>query len=74
MVRIITTLHHQRDFLFLSAEKDCCDGSDERPGFCPNVCKEIGDIYREQRKKEQKIQKTVITFVISIVFRLIVGK
>jgi len=44
-------------------EKECCDGSDERSGFCPNLCKEIGDIYQQQRKKEQKIQKTVITFV-----------
>jgi hypothetical protein len=49
-------------FLILLAEKECCDGSDERPGLCPDRCKVIGDVYREQRKKEQKIQKTVIKF------------
>ena len=50
------------DFLILSAEKECCDGSDERPGLCPNLCMQIGDVYRQQRKQEQKIQKTVIKF------------
>ena len=48
------------DILILLAEKDCCDGSDERPGLCPNLCNQIGDAYRQQRKQEQKIQKTVI--------------
>jgi protein kinase C substrate 80K-H len=51
------------EFLFLLAEKECCDGSDERSGVCPNLCKEIGDTYQQQRKKEQKIQKTVTTFL-----------
>ena len=42
------------------SEAECCDGSDERPGLCPNLCKQIGDVYQQQRKQEQKIQKTVI--------------
>jgi protein kinase C substrate 80K-H len=44
-------------FLFSLAEKECCDGSDERPGFCPNLCKEIGDIYQQQRNKGAKDTK-----------------
>ena len=50
-------------FFISFTEKECCDGSDERSGFCPNLCKEIGDAYQQQRKKEQKIQKTVIKFI-----------
>ena len=62
---ITTPLSSNDNFsLFHFAEKECCDGSDERPGVCPNLCKEIGDAYQQQRKKEQKIQKTVITFII----------
>ena len=32
---------------------DCCDGSDEEPGKCPDKCKEIG---AEWRKKNEKLQ------------------
>ncbi|TEB29436.1 hypothetical protein FA13DRAFT_1863628 [Coprinellus micaceus] len=39
-------------------EADCCDGSDEQPGVCPNRCKEIGEAYRANRDAELKIQKT----------------
>ncbi|TFK43050.1 glucosidase II beta subunit-like-domain-containing protein [Crucibulum laeve] len=39
-------------------EVECCDGSDERPGVCPNLCKEIGEAYRKKRDEERKIQKT----------------
>ncbi|KAJ7229083.1 glucosidase II beta subunit-like-domain-containing protein [Mycena pura] len=39
-------------------EPQCCDGSDERPGVCPNSCTEIGEQYRKQRDAERKIQKT----------------
>ncbi|KAF8811886.1 hypothetical protein BYT27DRAFT_7183488 [Phlegmacium glaucopus] len=39
-------------------ETECCDGSDERSGVCPNLCKQIGDTYQQQRKQEQRIQKT----------------
>jgi len=39
-------------------EPDCCDGSDERPGVCPNTCKEVGEAYRMKRDVERKLQKT----------------
>ncbi|TRM68562.1 glucosidase II beta subunit-like-domain-containing protein [Schizophyllum amplum] len=39
-------------------EKECCDGSDELPGVCPNTCKEVGEAYRKKRAEEIKIQKT----------------
>ena len=40
-------------------EAECCDGSDEAPGVCPNTCKEVGEAYRQKRAQELKIQKTV---------------
>lgn len=40
-------------------EPECCDGSDERPGVCKNICKEVGEAYRQKRDAERKIQKTV---------------
>jgi hypothetical protein len=40
-------------------EKECCDGSDERPGVCPNDCKKIGEEYRQKRDAELKTRKTV---------------
>ncbi|KAF7331712.1 hypothetical protein MKEN_00051000 [Mycena kentingensis (nom. inval.)] len=39
-------------------EPTCCDGSDERPGVCPNACKEIGEAYRKKRDAELKLRKT----------------
>ena len=42
-----------------AAEPECCDGSDEAPGVCPNVCKEVGEAYRERVKAEEKLRKTV---------------
>ncbi|RPD62087.1 endoplasmic reticulum protein [Lentinus tigrinus ALCF2SS1-7] len=39
-------------------EPECCDGSDEAPGVCPNVCKEVGEAYRERVKAEEKLRKT----------------
>ncbi|TFK28627.1 endoplasmic reticulum protein [Coprinopsis marcescibilis] len=39
-------------------EPECCDGSDERPGVCPNRCKEIGEVYRLEREAIEKIQRT----------------
>ena len=45
--------------LSLAQERDCCDGSDEHSGVCPNVCKEVGEAYRQQVKAERKIRKTV---------------
>ncbi|OSD01764.1 endoplasmic reticulum protein [Trametes coccinea BRFM310] len=39
-------------------EPECCDGSDEAPGVCENVCKEVGEAYRERVRAEQKLRKT----------------
>ncbi|KAI0733419.1 glucosidase II beta subunit-like-domain-containing protein [Fomitopsis betulina] len=39
-------------------EPECCDGSDERPGVCPNVCKEVGETYRKQQDAERKLRRT----------------
>ncbi|KAF8991406.1 hypothetical protein BDZ89DRAFT_973841 [Hymenopellis radicata] len=39
-------------------EPECCDGSDERPGVCENICVEVGKEYRKKRAEELKIQKT----------------
>ncbi|KAI0363840.1 endoplasmic reticulum protein [Pilatotrama ljubarskyi] len=39
-------------------EPECCDGSDEAPGVCRNVCQEVGQAYRERVKAEQKLRKT----------------
>ncbi|KAG6836620.1 hypothetical protein H0H93_005963 [Arthromyces matolae] len=39
-------------------EPDCCDGSDERPGVCKNVCKETGEVYRKKRDEARKLRKT----------------
>ncbi|KAF8644385.1 hypothetical protein AX16_008497 [Volvariella volvacea WC 439] len=39
-------------------EPQCCDGSDERPGVCKNVCKEVGAAYRAKREEEKKLRNT----------------
>ncbi|KZT12656.1 uncharacterized protein LAESUDRAFT_668484 [Laetiporus sulphureus 93-53] len=39
-------------------EPECCDGSDERPGVCPNTCKEVGEAWRKQQAAERKVRKT----------------
>ncbi|CCA68517.1 related to alpha glucosidase II beta subunit [Serendipita indica DSM 11827] len=39
-------------------EKECCDGSDEPEGVCPNVCEEVGKEYRQRREAEAKLRKT----------------
>ncbi|KAF8528686.1 glucosidase II beta subunit-like-domain-containing protein [Gautieria morchelliformis] len=50
-------------------EPECCDGSDEPSGVCPNICKEVGKAYaqkmeaeRKLRKKGAKIRSTYIAF------------
>ncbi|KAF9448372.1 hypothetical protein P691DRAFT_800879 [Macrolepiota fuliginosa MF-IS2] len=50
-------------------EPQCCDGSDELPGVCKNMCKEVGEEYRKkyeaemkQRKTGSKIRSTYIAF------------
>ena len=42
-------------------EPECCDGSDEQPGVCPNVCAEVGKEYRKKMDAEMKLRKTVCT-------------
>ncbi|KDN37781.1 hypothetical protein RSAG8_09936, partial [Rhizoctonia solani AG-8 WAC10335] len=39
-------------------EPECCDGSDEPSGVCPNQCRENGEKYRAGREAERKIRKT----------------
>ncbi|CCM03985.1 uncharacterized protein FIBRA_06141 [Fibroporia radiculosa] len=39
-------------------EPECCDGSDERLGICPNVCKEVGAVYQEEQAAKRKVQST----------------
>ncbi|KZS97681.1 hypothetical protein SISNIDRAFT_449236 [Sistotremastrum niveocremeum HHB9708] len=39
-------------------EPECCDGSDEPEGLCPNKCEETGREYREQVEAERKLRKT----------------
>ncbi|CAE6425304.1 unnamed protein product [Rhizoctonia solani] len=39
-------------------EPECCDGSDEPSGVCPNQCKEIGEKYRTEQEAERKLRKT----------------
>ncbi|KAF9004765.1 endoplasmic reticulum protein [Cyathus striatus] len=39
-------------------EPQCCDGSDERPGVCKNVCAEVGEEYRKKRDEEHKLRRT----------------
>ena len=40
-------------------ELECCDGSDEAPGVCPDTCKEAGEEYRKKMEAEMKVRKTV---------------
>jgi len=39
-------------------EVECCDGSDEASGVCPNRCKEIGEEYNKRVALENKTRKT----------------
>ncbi|KLO07499.1 endoplasmic reticulum protein [Schizopora paradoxa] len=39
-------------------EPECCDGSDEQPGVCPNLCVEIGEAYRQKMEAEMKTRRT----------------
>lgn len=43
----------------LVIEPQCCDGSDELPGVCKDVCKETGEDYRKALEAEMKLRKTV---------------
>ncbi|OAX39255.1 hypothetical protein K503DRAFT_739832 [Rhizopogon vinicolor AM-OR11-026] len=39
-------------------EQECCDGSDEPSGVCPNTCQEVGAEYRKEVEAERKLRKT----------------
>jgi len=39
-------------------EPECCDGSDEQSGVCPNLCIEIGEAYRQKMEAETKTRRT----------------
>ncbi|EJD53947.1 endoplasmic reticulum protein [Auricularia subglabra TFB-10046 SS5] len=39
-------------------EPECCDGSDEPAGVCPNICKQVGEAYRKKRDALLKVRKT----------------
>ncbi|EJT97743.1 hypothetical protein DACRYDRAFT_25080 [Dacryopinax primogenitus] len=39
-------------------DSDCCDGSDEAPGVCPNRCAELGEAYRKTLEQERKLRRT----------------
>jgi protein kinase C substrate 80K-H len=40
-------------------EPECCDGSDEDPGVCVNICREVGEAHRKKVEAESKLRKTV---------------
>src|SRR6266581_1068072 len=39
-------------------EPECCDGSDEPPGVCPDICDKVGEEYRRTADAERKLRKT----------------
>jgi protein kinase C substrate 80K-H len=39
-------------------EAECCDGSDEPPGICPDVCHVVGAEHRRAIEAEGKLRKT----------------
>ena len=41
----------------LCKEPECCDGSDEPSGICPNVCEQVGKEHRARLEAENKIRK-----------------
>jgi protein kinase C substrate 80K-H len=43
----------------MNLEKECCDGSDEPSGACPNTCQEMGAKHRKKVDAERKLRKTV---------------
>lgn len=47
------------DFRAPPADPECCDGTDEPTGECPNVCAELGRETREKDEAAAKIRRTV---------------
>ncbi|KAF8324464.1 endoplasmic reticulum protein [Cantharellus anzutake] len=39
-------------------EPECCDGSDEPLGVCPDICDQVGEEYRRAADVERKLRKT----------------
>jgi protein kinase C substrate 80K-H len=39
-------------------ESECCDGSDEAPGICPNVCHVVGEEVRRAQEADRKLRHT----------------
>ncbi|KZO92144.1 hypothetical protein CALVIDRAFT_313397 [Calocera viscosa TUFC12733] len=39
-------------------DSDCCDGSDEPAGVCPNRCAELGEAYRTTLEQERRLRRT----------------
>lgn len=53
-------LPRDKSIVELTADPECCDGSDEwQTGACPNQCEEIGREYRTRVEAETKTRKTV---------------
>ncbi|CAG8691223.1 10007_t:CDS:10, partial [Acaulospora colombiana] len=44
--------------LVATLEKECCDGSDESFGVCPNICEEVGKEHRKKLEAEAKLRRT----------------
>lgn len=40
-------------------EPECCDGSDEPSGVCPNICDQVGTRYRALLEQKAKLRNTV---------------
>ncbi|KAF9135088.1 hypothetical protein BGW39_004720 [Mortierella sp. 14UC] len=38
-------------------DPECCDGSDEFDGHCPNICEQVGAASRKEREKLERIHK-----------------
>ena len=45
-----------------TTEPECCDGSDEPLGVCPNICEQVGIQYRALLEQEDKLRKAVRSF------------
>ena len=39
-------------------EPDCCDGSDELAGLCPDICDTVGEEYRRVVAEARKLRRT----------------
>lgn len=58
-MRYVALCHEYYSISYTRTEPECCDGSDEPSGVCKNICKKVGEEYRERMKAENKLRKTV---------------